>query len=260
MISLRAVAPVPDNPPVADAKEFTIDELAVHTRVPSRTIRFYQSKGALPNPTIRGRVAYYDDTHVARLKQIAELQDRGLSIRAIRDLLTQADKGGLALNEWLGLEHKLTEPWANDRPRIVTEAELTELCGDKRPGLIADLVRLGEIERQGDGFLVHSPSLLQVGLRLEKAGIDLETAVGAAKILRKNLARATEDLTSHFFKRVGAGFGRDVTAEEIGQAYEALRPLGIEAVRVIFAQEMERAIRRLVESGATRKIKPRRSR
>ena len=32
----------------AAAAEYTIDELATLTRVPSRTIRFYQSKGALP--------------------------------------------------------------------------------------------------------------------------------------------------------------------------------------------------------------------
>ena len=37
-------------------------------------------------------------------------------------------------------------------------------------------------------------------------------------------------------------------------AYQALRPLGQEAVRVVFAQEMERALRRLLESGATAEL------
>src|SRR5690349_16595231 len=72
--------------------EYTIDQLATMTRVPSRTIRFYQSKGALQPPQIRGRVAFYGAAHVERLKLIGSLQDRGLSIRAIRDLLQQADK------------------------------------------------------------------------------------------------------------------------------------------------------------------------
>src|SRR6184192_3936279 len=85
----------------AAQREYTIDELAAVARVPSRTIRFYQSTGALPRPRIRGRVAYYDESHIARLKLIGTLQDRGLRIRAIRELLVRADRGELALNEWL---------------------------------------------------------------------------------------------------------------------------------------------------------------
>jgi DNA-binding transcriptional MerR regulator len=232
------------------ATEYTIDELATAARVPSRTIRFYQSKGALPGPRIKGRVAYYGTEHLERLKLIGSLQDRGLSIKAIRDLLVQADKGELALNEWLGLEQQLQEPWANDRPRVVDEAELAELIG-ARPGAIAELSRLGQIERRGDSYLIKSPALLQVALRLESAGIDLETAAGASTILRKHVRRAASDLTAYFFRRIGDGFGRDVTAGDLGDAYKALRPLGQEAVRVVFAQEMERALRKLVDSGAT---------
>lgn len=237
-----------------EAPEYTIDELATLTRVPSRTIRFYQSKGALPSPQIRGRVAFYGPAHIERLKLIGSLQDRGLRIRAIRDLLTQADKGELALNEWLGLEQQLQEPWANDRPRVVTEAELHQLMGEPRPGAIAELLRLKQIERRGDSYLVHSPALFQVALRLEAAGIDFETGVGASAILRKYLGRAAGELTSFFYKRIGEGFGREVTAGEVSEAYKALRPLGQEAVRVVFAQEMERALRKLVDSGVTSEL------
>jgi DNA-binding transcriptional MerR regulator len=233
--------------------EYTIDELATLSRVPSRTIRFYQSKGALPGPRIVGRVAYYGPDHVERLKLIGSLQDRGLRIKAIRDLLTSADKGELALNEWLGLEQQLQEPWANDRPKMMTEAELQQLLG-QRPGAIAELTRLKQIERRGDSYLVHSPALLQVALRLDAAGIDFETATGASDILRKHLRRATSELTEFFYKRIGAGFGREASAAELTDAYKALRPLGQEAVRVVFGREMERSLRKLLESGATAEL------
>lgn len=230
-----------------DTPRYTIDELATRARVPSRTIRFYQSRGALPPPTIRGRVAYYGDQHVRRLELIGDLQDRGLRIKAIRDVLSRADRGEIALGDWLGLEHKLAEPWADDRPRVVSEAELAELLGgDRRPGAIAALLRLRQLERRGDGFLIPSPALLQVALRLEAAGVDLETAAGAAAILRKHLARAAGDLTRYFSKRAGAGFGKRAEAGELARAYEALRPMGQEAVRVVFAQEMQRALRELL--------------
>ena len=62
--------------------EYTIDELSAATRVPSRTIRFYQSKGALPKPEIRGRVAVYTDEHVDRLSLIAKLQDQDVRVHA----------------------------------------------------------------------------------------------------------------------------------------------------------------------------------
>jgi DNA-binding transcriptional MerR regulator len=234
----------------ADPPEYTIDELATLTRVPSRTIRFYQSKGALPSPQIRGRVAYYGAAHVERLKLIGSLQDRGLSIRAIRDLMQQADKGELAINEWLGLEAELQEPWANDRPRVVTEDELYQLMGGKpRPGVLADLLRLRQIERHQDSYLIQSPALFQVALRLEAAGIDFETGVGASDILRKHLGRAAADLTHYFYKHLGG--------PEASEAYKALRPLGQESVRVIFGKEMEKALRKLVDSGAIRKKKKR---
>ena len=87
--------------------QHTIDELATIARVPSRTIRFYQSRGALMPPSIRGRVAYYGPKHRERLELIAKLQDRGLTIGAIRDLFTSIDKGETDLAEWLGVELQL---------------------------------------------------------------------------------------------------------------------------------------------------------
>ncbi len=148
-----------------DGREYTIDELAVETGVPSRTIRFYQSKGALPSPQIRGRVAYYGAAHVERLKLIGTLQDRGLRIRAIRDLLAQADQGEVSIHEWLGLEQQLQEPWADDRPKVVSEAELQALVGP-RPGAIGELLRLRQVERHGVRYATASwPATLKKAFR-----------------------------------------------------------------------------------------------
>lgn len=235
----------------AGASEYTIDELAAASEVPSRTIRFYQSKGALPRPQIRGRVAYYGPEHLERLKLIASLQDRGLRIDGIRDLMTRVDKGELDVNEWLGLEARLQASWADDQPRTVREAELYELTGSRRPGLLADLIRTKVVARHGDTYLVHSPALLQVAMRLESSGIDLDTTAGGGDILRKHMARATDELVEYYFKHAREGFGRSAGGEDVVAALEALRPLGIEAVRVVFGQEMERVLRKLVESGKT---------
>lgn len=234
-------------------RTLTIDELAAAARLPSRTIRFYQSKGLLPRPEMRGRVAYYGDAHVERLKLVAELQDRGLQIKAICDLVERIDKGELALHEWLGLEDQLKEPWVSDKPRVVDTAELGQLGGEPRPGRIGDLVRVRLVERKGEAFLVPSPALLQLAVRLESVGVDLDAAAGAAKILRKQLGRTARDLAEHFLSHTGKGTSRRA-GESLGEAMSALRPVALDAVRLIFAQEMERVLRELVASGRTVKI------
>jgi DNA-binding transcriptional MerR regulator len=158
--------------------DLTIDDLAAAAALPSRTIRFYQTKGLLPRPEMQGRVAHYGPAHVERLRQIAQLQDRGLKIKAIRDLLGRVEKGETQLDAWLGIEDRLREPWANDESRIVDEKELSTLAGELRPGRLADLVRHGLVARRGAAFLVPSLALLQLALRLESTGVDLDAVAG----------------------------------------------------------------------------------
>ncbi len=232
-----------DAPP-ADARELTIDELATLTRVPSRTIRFYQSMGALPKPVIKGRVAYYGDAHVDRLAQITTLQDRGLQIKAIRDVLEQAAKGEFSLQEWLGSHDQLSSPWAGDRPRVITADELQAELAGRRPGLLGDLVRLELVTRRGDAYLVDSPALLALALRLERVGMPIENVQAAFKLLNKHLGRLADDITSYFLKNA------DALGEDVDQAYGELRPVSLDAVRVVFAREMERAMQKATESGA----------
>jgi len=235
----------------ADSREYTIDELAAAARVPSRTIRFYQSRGALMPPEIRGRVAYYGRQHIDRLKLIAQLQDRGLRIDAIRDLLASIDRGELDLAEWLGVEQQVQAPWANDQPRTVSEEELYDLAATRRPGLIADLLRVGLIERHDDVYLVRSPALLTIAMKLEAGGIDLRTAVQAEEVIRKHVGRAASELVALFVRWAEDG---DVAPGRIGKFFESLRPLGMEAVRVVFGRAMERELRKLYESGEVAKI------
>jgi DNA-binding transcriptional MerR regulator len=250
---LLELAATPDMSTPADPPrhEYTIDELAAAAKVPSRTIRFYQSRGALMPPEIRGRVAYYGDAHIERLKLIAQLQDRGLRIDAIRDLLSSIDRGEVDLAEWLGVEQQVNAPWANDQPRTVTEEGLYELVGSRRPGLVADLLRHHMIERHGDVYLVQSPALLGIAMRLEGAGIDLGTALRAEGLVRKHVGRAASELVEMFVHGFGEGA---ISPREFGPSFDSLRALGMEAVRIIFGRAMEQELRKLYESGALAKI------
>jgi DNA-binding transcriptional MerR regulator len=240
----------------AGAREYTLDELAFATGVPSRTIRFYQFKGVLPRPARRGRVALYDDRHIERLHLIGKLQDRGLSLRAVRHLLRQDSEDARLLNGCLDPGESLDKPWSDDRPRMVGQDELEELVGERPPGTIATLAQFGVVEREQTGevpsFRIPSPGLLKVTLALQDSGIDIETAVRAGEIMRRRLTTAARELVDYFSKRAGRGFGRSTAPGEIGTALEALRPLAGEVARLMFARVIERALRERSRSSVPR--------
>jgi DNA-binding transcriptional MerR regulator len=231
-----------------DEATYTIDQLAAHTGVPSRTIRFYQSKGALPAPVRRGRKAYYDATHVERLELIARLQDRGLQIRAIRNLLDQLDCGQASLEDWLGFEAELRTPWSEDVPQLMSEEELQERLAGRPPGLLAALVKAGLLEREANQYLARSPALLRMVLTLEANGIDVETAHAATGILARHLSKAASELSLHFQEHIGERI-REGGLDTSGQLLSALKPVALDAAAVIFAQEIQHALEQMLHEG-----------
>ena len=76
----------------------TLVELAEKSAMPGRTIRFYISRGLLPRPLQAGRGASYGQAHLQRLRQIAKLQAKGLTLQEVRGCLS----GGT--NKALGVE------------------------------------------------------------------------------------------------------------------------------------------------------------
>jgi DNA-binding transcriptional MerR regulator len=232
--------------------EYTIDELAARTGVPSRTIRFYQAKGVLPPPRKRGRVAVYDAAHEERLRVVGELQDKGLRLRAIRDIVGRDDLDNDAIQKWLGVGERLGT-LSQDAPQLFTEEEIKRVLGDIPPGMISRLVRRGAIEVQGEGanrrYLVESPALLALGARLYAAGIDLDTAFVLREILQRRFARAAREVVDFAIKKAGHGFGRSPEPEAIMSALETLfqRGAGAEAVTLIFTKELQHAVQEALQ-------------
>src|SRR5438132_13836050 len=67
--------------------EYRIEQLARTAGVAVDTIRFYQGKGLLEPPRREGRVTWYGDTHVERVKRIKELQLQGFTLTVIQRFL-----------------------------------------------------------------------------------------------------------------------------------------------------------------------------
>lgn len=84
------VGPEP-SPEGKKPQRYTVEELAEHSGLTPRTIRSYQTQGILSPPEHRGRVAYYSESHLQRLRAIADLKERGLSLAEIRDVIRRRE-------------------------------------------------------------------------------------------------------------------------------------------------------------------------
>ena len=72
-------------PPPTDP--WRIDDLAHRAGVTVDTVRYYQREGLMPEGQRSGRVKLYGPAHLERLDRIRDLQGRGFSLAAIRNLI-----------------------------------------------------------------------------------------------------------------------------------------------------------------------------
>jgi DNA-binding transcriptional MerR regulator len=80
-----------------DEKQYTIEDLCEITGYSRRTIRYYIQEGLVGPPAGRGRGGFYFDSHLKRLHEIKSLQDRGLKLAAILEVLKKGDEPELSV-------------------------------------------------------------------------------------------------------------------------------------------------------------------
>lgn len=237
----------PGTPPSAAPPPATLslEELAEATGLSPRTIRFYQAEKLIPKPErdeTDARVARYLPEHAERLRLIGELRDRGLKLPAIRTLLNEQD-ANVRIGDWLGLDESLRGPWSPDLARIVGPDELATLLENTPVGTRAQLEEAHLVMRQGAAWLVPHPVLLDLTLGLIRDGIPAESVLEAGAILQRHLRPAADELIDLFVTafREGLGQGSDPAA-----VVDALRPIAGDAARMIFGQQLQRAIEALL--------------
>lgn len=165
---------------------FTIDELATATRVPSRTIRQYQTFGLLAPPSRDGRVGRYGPSHRERLEAIVRLQERGYSLAGMRDLF-EAWENGREFRTVVGLDTGQPEAPVDEASLRINQDQLVAMVpalakrANRRTATRAGLISPGSGKEQ---WLVRSPSALAMVADLIASGIPPSRALG----LYENLA------------------------------------------------------------------------
>src|SRR5438552_17614413 len=110
--------------------EMRIDDLSQRASVPTRTIRYYTQQALLPSPKLRGRVGYYDENHLERLRLIKELQEkRYLPLAVIRSIVRHFESGADLETMLAPLDMVFQPRWDASEPRELTRAELAKEAG-----------------------------------------------------------------------------------------------------------------------------------
>lgn len=220
--------------------ERTIDELAREAGLVVSTVRLYQNRGLLLPPVRRGRVGYYGEEHLRRLRLIAELQERGFSLAAIKELVDGLRRG-MSLAAVLGLGAAGAPTWATEEPQTVRLADVAA----RLPGvsfdaaLVRRTVELGVLELADDGIhaVIRHPSFLEIGSRLLAVGVPVDVILDEYERLRAETRAIAQRFTGVFREHlwepaVGGGGAR---ADQTGRLVGALEELGPLAEAIVLA-------------------------
>lgn len=235
--------------PVPDA-DLTIDQLAARAGMTVRNIRSHVSRGLLPAPQLRGRTAYYDSDHLARLRLIAGLQQQGFSLAAIEAVVRQTP--ARSAEQALAFYRNILTPWQDEGPEEMRYSELADWLGiEPAPETLERLHAEGLLESMGGGRVrVTNPELLRAGAQTVRLGIPVEAVLALRSELAGH-ARAIAELFVGLFRdtmwREHVARGRPSgELAEVRRVVEELQPVAAQALLAAFRSAMPEAIEAFV--------------
>jgi DNA-binding transcriptional MerR regulator len=219
----KATANAPANDP--GTREFRMEELAREAGITVRTLRFYRERKLIPPPRREGRIAWYDESHLARLRTIAALLERGHTLSGIAELSEAFDRGR-DVGELLGLG----EP-SEETPVRLTPEELADyFAGQVTPDNLEAAMDLGYVGVDGEEIVHVSRRLLDVSAALVREGVPLADVLSAAKRVRAH----AEDLAELFTDLILS----HATEHDL----QRLRPLAKNVVEAELSLALDRAL------------------
>lgn len=209
-------------------REYRTEELAEAAGIPVRTLRFYRERKLLPPPRREGRLAWYDDHHLARLRTIAALLERGHTLGGIAELTVAFENGRDVgqLGELLGIG------WSEETPvRLSPEALADYFEGEVTPENLAASLDLGYLAADGEEIIHVSRRLLDVSSALVREGVPLSAVLEAGRRVREHTdamaALFTELISTHISEEAVPRLrplAKSVVEAELTMSMDRLRP------------------------------------
>ncbi|MCZ4606047.1 MerR family transcriptional regulator [Streptomyces sp. Lzd4kr] len=171
---------------MTEKREYRMEELARLAGITVRTLRFYRERKLIPPPRREGRIAWYDEHHLARLRTIAALLERGHTLTGIAELAEALDHGR-DVADVLGVTPTEEEP-----VRLTPEELAARFEGQVTPENLAAALDLGYLGTDGDEIVHISRRLLDVSSALVREGIPLAEVLSAGKRVREHVDALAE--------------------------------------------------------------------
>ncbi|MFI9602700.1 MerR family transcriptional regulator [Streptomyces sp. NPDC052043] len=204
-----------------------MEELARLAGITVRTLRFYRERKLIPPPRREGRIAWYDDHHLARLRTISALLERGHTLNGIAELAEAFDHGR-DVGDLLGLGAPTEET-----PVRLTPAELADhFAGEVTAENLAAAMELGYLGTDGDDLVHISRRLLDVSAALVREGIPLADVLAAARRVREHADALAELFTALIL--------RHAPEDDL----KRLRPLAKSVVEAEVSMALDRRLRK----------------
>jgi len=238
-----------DTSPSGPGREFTIDELARTANTTVRNVRAYQDRGLLAPPEKRGRVGFYNEDHLSRLKLVGQMLSRGYTLNNIQEMLDAIDKG-YDLRQLLGLTHAITSPWTDEIPKNFNPVHLATMFGTNMSrGALAKTIELGLLEPDGLRYRAPSPKILHAGAEMASEGIPLLELLELIHSLRGHLESFCDQAVSLFVKELDQ-YGDNLPPKEelprLAQLIWKIRPLAMTAIESEVSRALQKSASKFV--------------
>ncbi|MGW5128605.1 MerR family transcriptional regulator [Streptomyces sp. NPDC004069] len=204
-----------------------MEELARLAGITVRTLRFYRERKLIPPPRREGRIAWYDDHHLARLRTISALLERGHTLNGIAELAEAFDHGR-DVGDLLGLG----APTEETPVRLTPEELADHFAGEVTAENLAAAMELGYLGTDGDDLVHISRRLLDVSAALVREGIPLADVLAAARRVREHADALAELFTALIL--------RHAPEDDL----KRLRPLAKSVVEAEVSMALDRRLRK----------------
>ena len=233
--------------------EYRLEDLARVSGVSARNIRAYRERGLLDPPRREGRLAYYDDYHLAQLKTINQLLRKGFNSAHIAEFFTSMREGH-DLADILGIHRALFGPRRQNLDAEPTEPVQSggDAAAAAAPSVDLDpacdeaqkLLDLGLAELVNGSLVMVDPTMGEIVARASDQLHYVRAIVRICESTRETIDELAAELVTVLQECVTSRFGPNYfpKPEEMGEASRIVqhyRDLGNKVV----ADRLDQAVR-----------------
>jgi DNA-binding transcriptional MerR regulator len=238
--------------------DYRVDELAAEAGVSVEALRSYQSKGLLPPPRHEGRVAWYGDVHLARLRDILDLKHQGYSLRMIAHLLS--DTATPAPSVPVLADTFSASDAEEERLTLRQVAERTRVPPSMLRSLEASGVLQPRVDLPQTPYTTADVKAVRMLLSLISGGLPIEEFMAVARTQIETNASVAQGAIDLFFRYVREPM-LDSALDEDKEAEQLVAALGLmlQATTTLISYNFQRRVlngiaEELERRGATREL------